>query len=111
MYCGVLSSLFICCFICLQLDYMCLGLLVYEMATGKRPYGDIYPLTSVVLAILYDKIKLNIEADHFLQKQGMEEVSRRVGMEEVSRRVGMEGLVAIFNVVCLTCLIAVYTKV
>lgn len=51
---------------------MCLGLLVYEMATGKRPYEDIYPLTSVVLAILHGKIELNIEADHFLQKQGLE---------------------------------------
>ena len=56
----------------LQLDYMCLGLLVYEMATGKRPYGNIYSLPTVVLAILNDKIKLNIEADHFLQKQGLE---------------------------------------
>ena len=60
---------------CLQLDYMCLGLLVYEMATGKRPYEDIYPLTSVVLAVLHGKVELNIEADHFLQKQGLAEVS------------------------------------
>lgn len=47
---------------------MLLGLLVYEMATGKRPFADIYPLTTVVLAIIHDKIKLNVEADHFLQK-------------------------------------------
>lgn len=49
---------------------MLLGLLVYEMATGNRPFGDIYPLTTVVLALLHDKVKLNVEADHFLQKQG-----------------------------------------
>lgn len=47
---------------------MLLGLLVYEMATGKRPFTDIYPLTTVVLALLHDKVTLNIEADHFLQK-------------------------------------------
>lgn len=51
-----------------RVDYMLLGLLVYEMATGKRPFADIYPLTTVVLAIIHDKIKLNVEADHFLQK-------------------------------------------
>ena len=52
----------------LQFDYMLLGLLVYEMATGKRAFTDIYPLTTVVLALLHSKVTLNIEADHFLQK-------------------------------------------
>lgn len=47
---------------------MLLGLLVYEMATGKRPFADIYPLSTVVLAVVNDKVKLNVEADHFLQK-------------------------------------------
>ncbi len=45
-----------------------LGLLVYEMATGKRPFADIYPLSTVALAIVHGKIELNVEADHFLQK-------------------------------------------
>ena len=51
-----------------QFDYMLLGLLVYEMATGKRPFADIYSLSTVVLAVVHDKVKLNVEADHFLQK-------------------------------------------
>ena len=51
-----------------QFDYMLLGLLVYEMATGKRPFDDIYSLSTVILAVVHDKVKLNVEADHFLQK-------------------------------------------
>lgn len=51
---------------------MLLGLLVYEMATGKRPFEEIYPLTTLVLALLNRKVELNIEADYFLQKQGQE---------------------------------------
>lgn len=60
----------VCLFV--QLDYMLLGLLVYEMATGKRPFEDIYPLSTVVLALLHNKVELNVEADHFLQKQGQQ---------------------------------------
>ena len=37
------------------------------MATGKAPYEGIYPLSMVVRAILHNKLKLSIEAQHFLQ--------------------------------------------
>ncbi len=49
---------------------MLLGLLVYEMATGKRPYEDVYSLNTVALALLHGDVQLNVEADHFLQKRG-----------------------------------------
>ena len=35
-----------------QFDYMLLGLLVYEMATRKRPLADMYSLSTVVLAVV-----------------------------------------------------------
>ena len=50
-----------------RIDYILLGLLVFEMATGKPPYEDIYHLNTVVRAILHNKMKLSIEAQHFLQ--------------------------------------------
>ncbi len=53
---------------------MLLGLLVYELATGKRPYEDVYSLNMVVLALLHGDIKLDVEADHFLQKRGQQKV-------------------------------------
>ena len=51
---------------------MLLGLLVFEMATSKQAFQDIYPLSTVALAVLHGKVQLNVEADHFLQKQGKE---------------------------------------
>ena len=53
---------------------MLLGLLVYELATGKRPYEDVYSLNTVVLALLHGDVQLNIEADHFLQKRNHRKV-------------------------------------
>lgn len=52
-----------------KFDYILLGLLVYELATGKRPFEDIYPLSIVALAQFYNRVHLNIEAAHFLHKQ------------------------------------------
>lgn len=48
---------------------MLLGLLVFEMATGKQAFEDIYPLSTVAIALLQKQVQLNVEADHFLQKQ------------------------------------------
>ena len=42
---------------------MLLGLLVYEMASGKQPYEDVYSPNMVVLALLDKKVELNIEAE------------------------------------------------
>lgn len=39
------------------------------MATGKAPYEGIYPPSTVVRAILHNKIQLSIEAQHFLQNK------------------------------------------
>jgi hypothetical protein len=37
------------------------------MATGQAPFEGIYPPSTVVRAILHDKLQLSIEAQHFLQ--------------------------------------------
>ena len=42
---------------------MLLGLLVYEVATGKKPYEGVYSLGTVVLALINHKLKLNVEAE------------------------------------------------
>ena len=75
-------------YLSLQLDYMLLGLLVYEMATGKRPFGEVYPLSTVVLGLLLGNLELNVEADHFLQKQGqtVREGGREGGREGMEER-------------------------
>lgn len=52
-----------------RIDYILLGLLVFEMATGKAPYEGIYPPSTVVRAILHNKLQLSIEAQHFLQSK------------------------------------------
>ncbi len=52
-----------------QCDYILLGFLVYQMATGKRPYEDIHSLEMLVIATLAGKVNLNVEAEHFLQNQ------------------------------------------
>ncbi len=52
-----------------QCDYVLLGLLVYQMATGNRPYGDIHSLEMLVIATLAGKVNLNVEAEHFLRNQ------------------------------------------
>lgn len=54
-----------------QCDFILLGLLVFEMATGKRPYTDIYSLDMVVIAMLNEKLQLSVEAEHFLQRQNV----------------------------------------
>ncbi len=46
-----------------QVDFILLGLLVYEMATGRRPYEDIYSTDHVVLAMVSNKLTLNVEAE------------------------------------------------
>ena len=42
---------------------MLLGLLIYEIATGNRPYEHIHSLSTVVLALLHNRITLNVEAE------------------------------------------------
>ena len=53
---------------------MLLGLLVYEMATQKRPFEDVYSLNTVALSLLHGNTQLNVEADHFLQKKAQDKV-------------------------------------
>ena len=53
----------------MQCDYVLVGLLVYQMATGKRPYNNIHSLEMVVIATLSGKVSLSVEAEHFLQNQ------------------------------------------
>ena len=42
---------------------MLLGLLVYEVATGTKPYEGIHSLSTVVLSLLFKKLQLNVEAE------------------------------------------------
>lgn len=65
---------------------MLLGLLVYEMATGKRPFEDVYSLDMVVLSLLHGNMQLNVEADHFLQKRTQQKVGIQLpfGSDHVS---------------------------
>lgn len=42
---------------------MLLGLLTYEIATGIKPYENVYNLDTVTLALLHNKFKLNVEAE------------------------------------------------
>ena len=46
-----------------QIDYMLLGLLIYEVATGKKPYENVYNLYTVVLALLNNRLKISVEAE------------------------------------------------
>ena len=50
-----------------RVDYMALGLLEFEMATGKRAYDGIYKLHTVILALLRGKMTLNIGAQNFIR--------------------------------------------
>ena len=42
---------------------MLLGLLIYEVATGTKPYEEVYSLPVVVLSLLHKKLQLNVEAE------------------------------------------------
>lgn len=42
---------------------MLLGLLIYEIATGIKPYENVYNLDTVILALLQNKFELNVEAE------------------------------------------------
>ena len=42
---------------------MLLGLLIYEVATGTKPYEEIYTLSTVVLSLLHKTLQLNVEAE------------------------------------------------
>ena len=53
----------------LQIDFIQLGCLEYEMATGKRPFEDVYSLDVLLMAILHNKLKINIEAHLTVQSQ------------------------------------------
>ncbi|CAI8010339.1 Leucine-rich repeat serine/threonine-protein kinase 1, partial [Geodia barretti] len=46
-----------------RVDYMLLGLLIYEVATGTKPYEEIYTLSTVVLSLLNKRLQLNVEAE------------------------------------------------
>jgi leucine-rich repeat kinase 1 len=46
-----------------RIDYMLLGLLIYEIATGIQPYEHVYDLGTVALALLHKKLKINVEAE------------------------------------------------
>ena len=62
----------------MQIDFMLLGLLMYEIATGRRPCENVYTLGMVVQALLNNKLQLSIEAE--LQSQN--EQRREKGEEE-----------------------------
>lgn len=47
----------------LQVDFMLLGLLMYELATGKRPYENVYKVGMVIQALLNNKLQLSVEAE------------------------------------------------
>ena len=42
---------------------MLLGLLIYEIATGTKPYQHTYPLSTVILALIHRRLTINIEAE------------------------------------------------
>ena len=73
----------------IQMDYILLGLLVYEMATGRRPYEDVYFLDTVVLGLIDGKLALSIESE--LRNQiGEEEQACGVGCHKLCLQSTME---------------------
>ncbi len=51
------------------------------MATGQAPFEGIYPPSTVVRAILHDKLQLSIEAQHFLQAKVWRYLQWSAGMK------------------------------
>ena len=52
-----------------------LGILCFELATGERPYEDIYPLPMLVTGILQGHLDINIEASLSLRRASNNTVS------------------------------------
>ena len=59
------------------MDYILLGLLIYEISTGRKAYEHVYPLSAVALALLHRKLTINVEAELNCERKQQERAGKR----------------------------------